>query len=245
VEKRALRVFVTPLQEGEHELEHGPLHYVTRVHRLRAGDRFTAFDPVARMEADGELLEVHRRGARCRLGPPRAAREVSALELTLVQALGRGDRPDRVVRDATALGATSIVLAETQHSVPQPGERGEGRSRRWQSIAIEAARQCGRGDLPRIEGPIGLDAALGSVAERIGPKLCLQAGADLSLRDALATWQPTTPITLLIGPEGGLSEAELDQARAAGFVLTSLGRFVLRTETAATAALGAIASRLG
>src|SRR5690606_9812486 len=106
---RRLRVAVETLAAGRRRLEREPSHYLIRVHRLRAGARFVAFDPLARLEAEGTLLEVATGEAVCELDAPRPARHLPPLRVTLIQAVTKGDKLARVVRDATALGVTGIV----------------------------------------------------------------------------------------------------------------------------------------
>jgi 16S rRNA (uracil1498-N3)-methyltransferase len=145
------------------------------------------------------------------------------------------------VRAASALGASAIVIAESERSVARGGGSPE-RSERLRTLALEAARQSGRGDLPALAGPLPLPDALASaLAAPTGPslKLCLEPTAERSLGAELAT-RGSRPLVLLVGPEGGLSDEERGLAGAAGFVLVRLGRLVLRTELAGPAALGAV-----
>ena len=118
------------------------------------------------------------------------------------------------------------------------------RHARWRTLAVEAARQCGRGNLPAIVGPVPLAEAL-APAEGLVRQAVLAppdaSGAALGLLSWLQAGHPETPVALLIGPEGGLSRSELELAERRGFQRVSLGRFVLRTETAATVALGVVA----
>jgi 16S rRNA (uracil1498-N3)-methyltransferase len=236
-----LRVYVGGLREGDIDLDPDASRYVTRVHRLRAGDAFTAFDPRARLEAPGVILACSRGRSRVRIGPPTGAGNVSRTDVRLVQALGKGHKPDQVVRDATALGVRELVLVESSRTVVRLGARGPDRRARWEGIAIEAARQSGRGDLPRIEGPVALEAALETGR---GLRLVLDAAGSIPFDVALEGWVPTDRITILVGPEGGFGAREIDLALAHSFVAVRLGPFVLRTETAATAALGALVGRL-
>jgi 16S rRNA (uracil1498-N3)-methyltransferase len=242
--KRPLRVFLEALSAGEARLEGARFHYVVRVHRLRPGDEFVVFDPDARLEAQARLVTVGRRHAVCSLAAPEPARLVSPLSVTLVQCVGKGEKPDRVVRDATALGVARIVLANSSHTVVKLDARVEARQRRWQRIALDAARQSQRGDVPVVEGPVPLPHALEDAAGRGGLRLCLDAQAAVGINEALGGWQPETPLAVLVGPEGGLTDGELGLAAEAGFQAARLGPFILRTETAATAILGAVASRL-
>ncbi len=243
--KRPLRVFLGPLSAGEARLEGAPFHYVVHVHRLRPGDELVAFDPETRLEARARLTQVGRRHAVCSVAAPGPARLVSPLSVTLVQCVGKGEKPDRVVRDATALGAARIVLATSSRTVVQLDARTETRQSRWQRIARDAARQSQRGDVPMVEGPVPIRQALEDAAGQGGLRLCLEAHAAVSVDEALRGWQPQAPLVVLVGPEGGLTDAELRLAEEAEFRLTRLGPFILRTETAATAILGAVAARAG
>lgn len=223
---------------GERDLDAATSRYLVRVHRLRVGDAFLAFDVDSGLEADAELLVAEPRRARARLGEPRPARVAAPLPVTLLWSLGKGDKPETVIRDATALGVARVVLVTTERTVPRPGERGEGRRDRWQRVAREAARQSGRGDVPALEGPLGLGEALGVMPEALGVVLAPEAGA--SLRAVLADWRPDAALRVLVGPEGGLAPHELAAAREAGFRPARFGRLTLRTETAAVAVLGAL-----
>ena len=234
---RRVRVAVSPLAVGEIELDEEHSRYLARVHRLREGDRIVAFDPVARVEADGEIVSSSSRRVRCRFESIRPSQHVSELNVTLFQALGKGDKADRVIRDATQLGASSIVLVTTERSVPRSAS--DARGDRWTTIAIEAARQSGRGDVPAIVGPVPLAEAL-SRADVSKHRVVLDPGAEKTLFEVLADYRRGETLALFIGPEGGLSEDELARLEGQGFVRARFGPFTLRTETAATSVLGAL-----
>jgi 16S rRNA (uracil1498-N3)-methyltransferase len=240
---RRIRVAVQPLVEGEMVLDAAASHYLVRVHRLRQGDRFIAFDPEARHEASGELLQARPQGARCRLGPARSA-PPAPFSVTLLQAIGKGDKLERVVNSATALGLSRIIVIDTERSVVGSLHRVEERKGRWRKVAVEAARQSGRGEVPELLGPLPLPEAL-QLVDSTSLKLCFVVGAEQSLGVALSRWRPEQPATLLIGPEGGLTAAEVELATATGFRPTSLGPYVLRTELAASVVAGALLARLG
>ena len=238
---RVVRVAVHPLEPGEALLDVPASRYLVKVHRFEPGARFLAFDPEARSEADATLLEARIDGARCRIGTPRAAERVSRHETALIQCLGKGDKIDQVIRDATALGVSRLTIATSERAVVRISEDGPHRLERWRRVAIDAARQSGRGDLPEIVGPIELLAALASVSATF--KLCLDPRAELGLYRAIERAGEGDAIDLLIGPEGGLSAEELELAERAGFVRVGFGPFTLRTETAAIAVLGAVLAR--
>lgn len=239
-----LRVPFSPLAEGEVVLDEASSRYVARVHRLDVGASLVLFDPETRTEADARVTEVaantaRARGVRCAVFGVRPATAVPTSHVTLVQGLGKGDKPEQVVRDATALGASRLVFAQSARSVVIAGERGNAKRRRWHAVAAQSARQSGRGDVPIIDGPMPLKEALGALLG-VDCRLCLAPGGATTLGHALSLRPSGASLAVLIGPEGGFEDAELDSVREAGFSVVSFGGLVLRTETAAVAALGAI-----
>ena len=238
---RVVRVAVHPLLPGETTLDVPASRYLVKVHRFEPGDSFVVFDPEARSEADATLLEARIDGARCSIETPRAAARVARHDTALIQCLGKGDKVDHVIRDATALGVSRLTIASSERAVVRLSDEGPHRLERWRRVAIDAARQSGRGDLPEIAGPVELALALQGSASAL--KLCLDPRAEIGLYRALERAAPTAAIEILIGPEGGLSPEELSMVEQAGFLKVSLGAFTLRTETAATAALGALLAR--
>jgi 16S rRNA (uracil1498-N3)-methyltransferase len=238
---RSVRVAVTDLSPGERRLDADAAHYLAHVHRLREGDAFVAFDPAARLEAAGEILGVDREAVSVRLHEPAPARAVPPFDVTLVQCAGKGDKTDDVVRATTALGVRTVIVAESSRSIARlDAERAEKRRERWRAVALDAARQSGRGDTPDIEGPRPLDEILATLAASAAAKLCLEPDASAGFADAVRRAAPATAFVLLVGPEGGLTDEELVLAENTGFSRVRLGPFVLRTELAATAALAAL-----
>ncbi len=231
-----LRLPLVALSEGERELPEDTSRYVCRVHRLTPGSSLTVFDPVAALEADALLLHAGQR-ARVQVGAPRPASRLPRRPVTLLQALGKGDKPESVVDAATVLGVTRLVFVQSQRSVVRWDERrGEGRLERWRRVAVAAARQSGRGDLPELLGPVSLDDAAQLVPEA-ARRVVLSPGAP---RRLAAVVGGARDVALAIGPEGGLSEPETQQLERHGFQPASFGELVLRTETATVAALGAL-----
>jgi 16S rRNA (uracil1498-N3)-methyltransferase len=229
------------LREGTVELDADAAHYLTRVHRQGVGARFRGFDPEQGTEAEGSIVEITRGGVRCAFDAPREVVIERRCAVQLLQGLGKADKPDRVVRAATELGATQVFFVQTERSVVILEDREHSRLLRLKAVAIEAARQSGRPDLPRLGFLEGLDAALSTVPEG-SCRLLLDAGGrplpEVVDREAQR-------ITLLIGPEGGLTPAERELALRHGFIACRLAAHVLRTETAAIAAVGAVVALLG
>lgn len=239
----SIRAPISGLAEGERALSPDASRYLVRVLRLFPGARFVAFDPDARTEADATLLDVTPNGARVDIASVRPARVVATSRLALVYALAKGDKIDSVVRDATELGATDVILARTERSVVKledsKKDRLGSKLDRWKRIAEQAARQCGRADPPTIEGPYAFSDALDRAAD-CEARFCLDPRGKESLGAALAPAASRgASMAFAIGPEGGFSADEIAIAIAKGYAISSLGPFILRTETVAAAVLGA------
>ena len=166
------------------------------------------------------------------------------IELTLAQGLPKGDKLDAIVRMATELGATRVVPLVCRRSVVrmEPG-RSAARRVRWERIAREAAKQCGRTSVPDVCAPAPLVRWLEDAREP-GLLLCLWE-AESTLLDAVLPAECPARITLVVGPEGGLAPEEVADLRAAGAVLAGLGPRILRTETAGPVGLALLQSRYG
>jgi 16S rRNA (uracil1498-N3)-methyltransferase len=233
--KPPLRVPVEALAEGLATLDGDAAAYATRVHRLGPGDRLVLFDPERALEADAEIASSDRRAVTVQVSAVRAPHRRPLRAVTLIQGLSKGDKMDAVVRDATELSATAVVPALCARSVARPDS---ARAARWRRIAVEAARQCGRGDVPSIAAPLDLGAALAG-ASGAALRICLDPEADRTLGAVLAGSLPPS-IALVVGPEGGLDAGEIAAAERAGFVRARMGSLILRTETVCAAVLGAL-----
>ncbi|MBI5533435.1 MAG: 16S rRNA (uracil(1498)-N(3))-methyltransferase [Deltaproteobacteria bacterium] len=240
----ALRVPVAGLHVGLLDLDAFASHYVSKVNRLGAGDRFVVFDPEARLEADAVVVRVSRKCVVCDVTDVRAARLVALRPLWLLQGLSKGERFDLAVRDATALGVTDIVPVGLARCDVKLAEASESRRSRWARIAAESSRQCGRGDVPMLHPYLDVKRAL-EMVPRGSVRLCLWELATRPISQFAQLISTASSLAVLIGPEGGLDEAEVQQARDSGFDDVSFGPFILRTETAATAALGAVRALWG
>jgi 16S rRNA (uracil1498-N3)-methyltransferase len=234
------RLFVPPERlTGDRVELGGEAHrHLARVLRVAVGAEVVIFDGRG-SEIDAQVVAVSARtvtlalGARRRQPPP-------LLAITLLQAVPRGDRMDLVVQKTTELGVTRIVPVMAERSVARPPAH---RSARWQTIAEEAARQSGRADVPEVTAPVSLTQALALAASSTTRLALWEEERTLPLRRALTALPPT--VALLVGPEGGLTSAEVDQARAAAFVTVGLGPRILRVETAAIVAVALAQSAAG
>ena len=228
---RLSRFFIdAPLSLGQHELPEAQAHYIGRVLRHAAGDAVQLFDGSGQ-EFLGELVEVSKKSVRVELRESFAGLAESPLRLHLGQGLSRGERMDWAIQKATELGAARITpIVSERCEVRLKDERADKRTAHWRQIAISACEQCGRSVLPQIDAPISLAEWLQATEADL--KLVLHPVAE-----PLASHARPGSLAFLIGPEGGLSDAEVEQARAAGFHAARLGPRVLRTETAPVVAL--------
>lgn len=245
---RDVRVFVdAPLAtDTVARLPQQAADHVARVLRLRPGALLTVFDGRGG-EYDAELLSTGRGAAEVRVGVHHAVERESPLRVTLLQSLARGEKMDWIVQKATELGVDAIVPLAAERSVMQlEGGRAERRVAHWQGVALAACEQCGRNRIPRIDAPLAFDEGcrLGSGSAPLRWMLVPGARRPLAAA-ATAEAAALAPIALLIGPEGGLTEAERARAAACGFDAVSLGPRVLRTETAGMAALAVLQALAG
>jgi len=251
---RVPRLYVDqPLASGAVcALDRRALDHAVKVLRLRDGDGLCLFNG-----SGGEFAAVLVRaaggGLRAQVGEFTPDRRESPLQLRLVQGISRGERMDYTLQKAVELGVTDIVPVTTERTVLRlAGERAERRLAHWRGVVLAACEQSGRTRVPPLAEPSGLadylsnhltDYQAGPGGEGAGgTSLLLDPGAAQTLT-GLA--QLAQPVSVLIGPEGGLSAAERQLALAAGFRPVRMGPRVLRTETAAVVALALLQGLAG
>ncbi|OLF50967.1 16S rRNA (uracil(1498)-N(3))-methyltransferase [Pseudomonas chlororaphis] len=234
---RLSRFFIDlPLSLGQHELPEAQAHYIGRVLRMAEGDALQLFDGSGN-EFRGTLLEVGKKRVVVQLDDSFAGQVESPLQIHLGQGLSRGERMDWAIQKATELGVNEITpIFSERCEVRLKDERADKRLAHWRQVAISACEQCGRSRVPVIHPPLLLADWIKQTQADL--KLVLHPVAEPLLSHA----KPTS-LAFLIGPEGGLSDAEVEQAQQAGFHSARLGPRVLRTETAPVVAL-AVAQQL-
>ncbi len=198
-------------------------------------------DAASKMRAHAHILSIHDHSLVVLAGAPESATSHEP-HLTLVQSLAKGDKVDNIVRDATELGVSTLVVASTKRCVVQlDSERATQRMDRWRKIAEEATRQCERDDVPELLGIVSWDEAMQSVAQE-SARFVLYERAETPLGEPLANALiHDRPLAFAVGPEGGLDPDEVACALENGWAITSMSPTILRTETVATAVLGAVA----
>ena len=234
---RLSRFFIdAPLSLGQHELPEAQAHYIGRVLRHAMGDAVQLFDGSGQ-EYLGELIEVGKKTVRVELREQFAGQAESPLRIHLGQGLSRGERMDWAIQKATELGVGEITpIVSERCEVRLKDERADKRMAHWRQVAISACEQCGRSVLPVLHAPQTLAEWQAGVQAEL--KLVLHPVAA-----PLESHAKPQTLAFLIGPEGGLSDAEVEQAKTAGFHAARLGPRVLRTETAPVVAL-AVAQQL-
>ena len=228
---RLSRFFIdAPLSLGQHELPEAQAHYIGRVLRHAVGDAVQLFDGSGH-EYLGELIEVGKKNVRVELREAIDGLSESPLRIHLGQGLSRGERMDWAIQKATELGVNAITpIFSERCEVRLKDERADKRLLHWRQVAISACEQCGRSTVPVIHPPLLLADWL------------KQAEADLKLvlhpvAEPLVSHAKPLSLAFLIGPEGGLTDGEVQSAQNAGFHAARLGPRVLRTETAPVVAL--------
>jgi 16S rRNA (uracil1498-N3)-methyltransferase len=240
---RLSRVYLdAPLQSGSRAtLTGSAAAHLTRVLRLKAGDPFMLFNGGAR-EFEATLGQAHAGTVTVEVGAAREVDRESPLPLTLVQGVSRSERMDLTVQKATELGVTRLVPVLTERSVVKLDAAQAARKlEHWRAIAIAACEQSGRNRPPEVLPPVTYREFISSQLE-IATRLLLAPLAPLRIADVP---RPAAGVMVLIGPEGGLSAPEQAQALEAGFIGVRLGPRVLRTETAALAALTLLQREFG
>lgn len=214
-------------------------NHAGRVLRMQAGDTVELFN------GDGfnyaaTITEVSKKQLLVHIDTQQANPVESSLHIHLGQAISRGDRMDFAIQKAVELGVCLISPLFTERcGVKLDGERLEKKREQWQKIVISACEQCGRSVVPEVMMPISLEQWLAQTDD------CLKLTLDPWTSATIKGLTPTNKLRLVIGPEGGFTDHEVQRTHQAGFMPVRLGPRVLRTETAALAAISALQLQLG
>lgn len=234
---RTPRIYLpAPLQSGiTIELDNNGFSHAVRVLRLTEGSPLTLFNGEGG-EYAATLCSVEKKRASATIGEYSPRESESPLPIILGQCISRGEKMDFTLQKAVELGVTEIVpLFSERCGVKLDKERSDKRTSHWQNTIISACEQSGRNRLPQLHSPLTLGQWLGTLEASC--KLVLAPCASHSL---LQLPRPEKNLALLIGPEGGFSDTEIDHATRTGFTGIRLGPRILRTETAGLTVLSAI-----
>lgn len=207
--------------------------------RLRRGDAITLFNGRG-AEFAAELTRVTAGAALARVLSRHDRERESPLSIVLAQCVSSGDRMDMAVQKSTELGVSEIVPIASERSVVKLSrDRAEKRVAHWRNVVIAACEQCGRNRVPEVAEITGISDFLGRAGD--GLRLLLTPDAGRNLKQLA----PPHEVTLLVGPEGGLTTREREDAERAGFIPVRFGPRVLRTETAPLAVVATMQTLWG
>lgn len=222
--------------------------HLRNVLRLKPGDEVHLFDGAGR-EYQCLVQSIRRDSTEVKLiAEVEPASPESSLDLTLAVALLKGEKFDLVVQKATELGVTRIIPVTTSRADVRLKnvEDAERKTTRWQRIALEATKQCGRASLMKIERPLELVELFKTSGQSTGLRLLFaERGGELFKNTWAGTSETAAKVTALLGPEGGWNDDEIGAARTAGWKIVTLGGRILRAETAAIVIATLLEHRFG
>jgi 16S rRNA (uracil1498-N3)-methyltransferase len=219
------------VEQGTLKVEGEEVKHIRKVLRLKEGDEIMVFDGLGK-EFQGTIVEEGLFSVVIRIENVTSSRKDSPLEVTLAQSLLKGEKMDYLVQKATELGVKDILPFLSSRSVPllEKSKRLD-RHRRWERIAVEASKQCGRGVVPKIESVQDYSEML-RAAPSNALRLILWEKEGMKLKEILKRSKEGEKIFFVIGPEGGFSQGEIEEGKRARFIPVTLGERILRAETA-------------
>lgn len=218
------------------------VNHVKNVLRLKAGDRIEVFDGFQNVYLC-EIKEFNQAFIRGTILSVRTEETEPKIDLTLAQCLLKGKKMDFVVQKATELGVNSIIPVISERSIPKIEDKVEQKISHWQKISKEAAEQSGRTKIPEVRLLIHFEDLMKTVENYTLALLPWEGEKETKLKDLLTGTRVhgfTGQLIILIGPEGGFSLSEVEAAKARGLKTVSLGKRILRAETATITALSNI-----
>lgn len=219
------------IEKGMLKIEGDEVKHIRKVLRLKAGDEIIVFDGLGK-EFEGAIVEEGLSSVVIKIQNIFSSKRDSPLEVTLAQSLLKGEKMDYLIQKATELGVKEIIPFFSSRSVPLLEKSKKlKRHHRWERIAIEASKQCGRGVVPKIESLQDYSDML-QTASPDTLRLILWEKEGIKLKEILERLKEKKKIFFIIGPEGGFSQLEVDEAKKTGFIPVTLGRRILRAETA-------------
>lgn len=233
------RFFIPQLYNEEMSITGVDAKHIGKVLRMQPGDKLQIVSDDG-VSALAEVTAISESTVTVRCLEVLAESHEPAVKITLAQGLAKGEKMDFIIQKAVELGAYSIVPVAMEHSVVRlDGAKADKKVERWQKIAEAAAKQSKRDIIPQVQPVQTVSQMLAN--NNCKTKIIAYECEDrMSLKTALREAGQLEDLLLIIGPEGGISEAELAKAREAGAVPVSLGRRILRAETAGLVAMSAI-----
>ncbi len=236
------RFFVSPDQIRKNKITilGSDVNHIKNVLRLKTGNEINILDGTGKIYAV-KIFSLTRDEIKCEITSWRSIKTESEIKVIIAQAIGKGGKMDLVIQKSTELGVIKIIPIQTERTVVKiKPERMQEKIERWRRIAKEAAEQCGRLVIPTIEKLIKFKELMLKVPEFDLALIPWELAREQSIKPVLQSNKRAKKILVLIGPEGGFSKEEVDEATKSGFIPVTLGKRILRTETAPLAILSMI-----
>ena len=236
-----------PPEAIEYEIQGEDARHIAAVLRMAVGDVLTLCDG-QRMDYSCKIQSISKTDVQVEILGRAPSQTESPLEIRIFQGLPKSDKLDEIIQKSVELGAARITPVSCERCVARVEPRGADRKvERWNKIAESAAKQCGRGQLPTVDWPVSFKVALADSTTSDLVLMPWEGERNLSLKAVLSAEAPRLQalmasgrrptVSILIGPEGGFAPDEVARADQAGLHLVTIGRRILRTETAAPAVL--------
>src|SRR3989338_678684 len=214
-------------------------HHIVDVMRLKIPDEVVVFDGTGK-EYIGVVKEVGRKSLSLEITETRKSQQEEIYSTTLIQAIPKKEKMDRIAEKATELGVSCIIPVTTARTIPDWNEAKKSKVvERWRKISLEAAKQCGRADAPKIRPIASLEETIKNVAGHDLKLIAALSEKAIKLKDALKN-RSAGRIAIAIGPEGDFTAEEVGLAAQSGFKIVNLGQRVLKSDTAGLAVLAMI-----
>lgn len=215
-------------------------HYIAQVLRMRQGEQLTVVLN-GRIEALCEVDELSKSEVKLKILKTGQNSTEPLADITLYQSVSKGERMDLTIQKCVELGVTRIVPVFSSRCVVRPDDpkKMKSKTERWQKISLEAARQSGRGIIPEVCDPVSFEQAVAMSGSADISLFAWEGEKTVTLKQALESKLPedVKEIAVFVGPEGGYDESEADEATRNGALAVTIGKRILRTETAGAAVL--------
>jgi len=218
------------------------VNHIKNVLRLKAGDQIEVFDNSGKVYIC-TLQQFNREFILGKINSTIQEDTELKADVTLAQCLPKAKKMDLIIQKATELGANRIIPVISERSVPKIEEKSDKKISHWQKIAKEAAEQSGRTKVPEVLSLINFEQLIKNAKDHDLALIPWEGERENTIKKVLANSRPIQPM-IVIGPEGGFSQAEIKIAQENGFIPISLGKRILRCETAALTSLALLVSEL-
>lgn len=234
------------ISDSEIIINNEDVSHITRVLRLKVGDMITVCDGQG-FDYQAEIRSIEPKAVVCDIRSKVKCDAEPNIKVTLFQGIPKASKMDYIIQKTTELGIYRIVPVMLDRCVSkiENAKAGEKKRERWQKIANEAAKQSGRGIVPEVSLPVSLDDALNEASELELSFVPYECEENTKLKEILTPGRGAETIGFIIGPEGGFDPSETEKIQNAGIPTVTLGRRILRTETAGEAVLAMVMYELG